>query len=72
MAIAPLDDAEGGRYHGQFKSNKPHGFGTYVTDEGAVYQGQFVDGKADGQMLVKSSPDAVAIVEVWKKGEKVK
>lgn len=67
-----LEDAAGGRYHGQFKNNKPHGFGTYVAKDGTVHQGRFVDGKADGVLLVRSSTQAEPVIETWKGGKKVK
>ncbi len=67
-----LEDDLGGRFHGQFSNNMPHGFGTYVAKDGAVYQGQFVKGQASGAMLVRSSGTAKAVVETWKDGKKVK
>jgi hypothetical protein len=66
-----LEDEVGGRYHGQFKGNKPDGFGTYVASDGAIYQGRFVDGEADGKMMVWSSSSATPVVETWKNGKKV-
>lgn len=67
-----LEDDAGGRYHGQFKDNKPHGFGTYVTSDGTVYQGRFVNGNADGAMFVTPKGSSKSIVETWKNGKQVK
>ena len=39
----------GGKYVGEFKSDLPHGYGTFTFTDGSQYFGEWQDGKGDGQ-----------------------
>ena len=41
-----------------------------IDAEGTIYQGRFVNGKAEGQILV-TAKDGTQTIEVWKDGSKV-
>ena len=41
--------ANGNKYVGEWKDNKPHGKGTFTSADGAKYVGEYKDGKRNGQ-----------------------
>ncbi len=64
------DAADGSQFIGFFAKGEPSGFGTWVGPDGETfYQGRFVGGKPDGQILVTGA-DGTQTVETWKNGEK--
>ena len=56
---------------GQYEDGAPNGPGTYIAPNGDAYQGVFVDGKAEGMILV-TRVDGSQSVETWKDGEQQK
>lgn len=61
--------AESGDYVGVFSKGAPNGPGTFVATDGKITQGNFIDGKPDGLVLVTLS-DGTQRTETWKNGEK--
>jgi len=53
-----------------FANGKPNGAGTAIDVAGNIYQGRFVDGKAEGKILV-TMEDGTQSIETWENGEKV-
>ena len=54
---------------GQYEGGAPNGPGTFIAPNGDVYQGVFVNGKAEGMILVTRT-DGSQSVETWTNGEK--
>ena len=52
-----LTKPDGYVYEGQFKNNKPHGFGVYESGSGFKFEGTFKDGKKHGMGLVRETKD---------------
>ena len=51
---------EGGKYMGEFKNNKRHGYGAYTWASGNKYVGEYKNGKIHGQGTF-SRPDGTII-----------
>jgi len=54
---------------GIYENGSPNGPGTYIAPNGDIYQGAFIDGKAEGSVLV-TKRDGSQSIETWKNGEK--
>ena len=65
-----FDGVDGSAFIGVFANGVPNGAGTALDAAGTAYQGRFVDGKAEGKILV-TMEDGTQTVETWKNGEKV-
>jgi len=57
----------GGKYIGEFKSNVPHGLGTYIYADGDKYIGMYTEGKRNGQGVSTFVDGRISFNE-WKNG----
>ncbi|WP_168206455.1 MORN repeat-containing protein [Labrenzia sp. PHM005] len=65
-----FEGANGYLYVGQYENGKPNGMGTAIDTERTSYQGHFIDGTLDGQVLVTTA-DGQQTVETWVQGRKM-
>jgi hypothetical protein len=61
------EEEEFGKYEGELKDNKPHGYGTYTWSNGTKYEGQYKFGEITGKGT-KTYPDGSKFAGFWKDG----
>lgn len=65
--MGSMTDESGSRYEGEWENGKPHGKGTYISNEKLKIVGEFKNGLVEGKATL-SFPDGTKIVGDYKEG----
>jgi hypothetical protein len=68
MSIGVRVNADGSKYNGEYKEDKPNGTGCYIWCDGEKYDGEWRDGKFNGKGI-KTLPDGTIFDGKWLEGK---